>query len=111
MNAYLMADSKVMFKQNLALLCRQKGWTVAKLAKVSGVPVQTLHGWTAGKKPVNFDQVKKVATALEVSIHQIIFGEVDPYGSIDREVLEEIFSGDVRVTIHKLGFSKGAKAK
>ncbi len=86
----------------LASLCQKKGWTMARLARESGVPKQTLHNWTSGRRLLNPDQLKKVAHALEVSIHFLMFGERDPYESAGEEILKEIFSGDVRVTLHRI---------
>jgi hypothetical protein len=51
-------------------------------------------------------QVKKVAAALGVSLHELVFGEPDPFEVSGEELLREIFSGDVRVTLHPLDRKK-----
>lgn len=89
-------------KSNLLQLSKKKGWSLARLARETGVPVQTLHGWTAGRKAVQLDQLKQVSIALEVSIHQLIFGEPDPFEQRGEEILKELFTGDVRVTLHRI---------
>jgi len=86
----------------LLKLCKQRGWSLAKLARQSGIPTQTLHGWTTGRTAINMEHVKKVATVLQVSIHQLIFGEPDPFESSSDEILKEIFTGDIRVTLHRI---------
>jgi len=86
----------------LLQLCKLKRWSLAQLSRESGVAVQTLHGWTTGRKAVRLDQLKKVSAALEVSMHQLAFGEPDPFEPIGEEVLREIFTGDVRVTLHRI---------
>jgi transcriptional regulator with XRE-family HTH domain len=91
---------------NIATICKKKGWPIARLARETGVPVKTIHGWTAGKKALNIDDVRKVAEGLEISLHQLLFGTPDPYEGKDLEILEQIFSGDVRVTIHKIKHRK-----
>lgn len=83
-------------------LCKQRGWTVAGIARDSGVPVQTIHNWSTARGSVNPDQVKKVASILGVSLHYLIFGEPDPNEAPGEEILKEIFSGDVRVTLHRI---------
>ena len=88
--------------QNIKLLCKERGWSLARLARESHVPPQTIHNWVTGRKGVNATQLKKVATTLEVSIHQLMFGEPDPFESRSNEILKEIFSGDVRVTLHRI---------
>lgn len=86
----------------LLKLCKRRGWSLAKLSRESGVPSQTLHGWTTGRCAVNIEHLKRVATVFEVSLHQLTFDEPDPYESPGEELLREIFSGDVRVTLHRI---------
>ena len=90
----------------LLSLIEEKGWTVARLSRQSGVPKQTLHNWTSGRKLVNPGQLKRVAEALGVSVYYLMFGESDPISHPGSEFLKEIFSGDVRVTVHRIERSK-----
>lgn len=87
---------------NILSLCEKRSWTLSKLSKLSGVPIQTLHGWTTGKKVQNIDQLKSISKTLEISLHELIYGEPDPYQKIGDEILKELFTGDVRVTIHRI---------
>jgi transcriptional regulator with XRE-family HTH domain len=87
---------------NLTQICKKQGRTVAQLARDAKIPIQTLHGWTTGRSSVKLDQLKKVAAILKVSIHELAFGEPDPNESKSEEILKEIFSGDVRVTLHRI---------
>lgn len=81
---------------------RQKGWSITQLSKKSGVSKSTLHAWTVGRKSINLENLKRVAAALEISVHQLVYGEPDPFESVGKEVLKEIFSGDVRITVHRI---------
>lgn len=83
-------------------LSKERGWSLSRLAREAGVAKPTLHGWTTGRNALNPEQLKRVATALEVSIHELLFGEPDPFESKSHEVLRELFKGDVRVTVHKI---------
>lgn len=83
-------------------LCKAQGLSLSRLAKEAGVPMQTVHAWTTGRKSINPDQLRKVALVLKISIHQLMFDEPDPHELIGEEILQEIFSGDVRVTLHKV---------
>jgi transcriptional regulator with XRE-family HTH domain len=65
--------------QNLIKLCKSKGLTIAALAKESGVKQPTLHGWSTGRAVHNIDDLKKVCNVLEVSLHCILYGEIDPW--------------------------------
>ena len=86
----------------ITALCKARNWSLARLARESGVPPQTLHHWTVGRKSINPDQVKRLANTLGVSVHFLLFGEADPMESPAEEILKEIFSGDVRVTLHRI---------
>lgn len=86
----------------LTSLCKKRGITLTELARRSGVPKQTLHNWTTGRRSINPDQIKRVAQVLETSVHYLLYGEQDPFESPAEEILREIFSGDVRVTLHRI---------
>lgn len=95
-------------KVNLQTILKAKGMTLPQLAKASGVPKSTIHSWS-DQKAINIDQLKAVAGVLQVSIHQLMFGQPDPHEQIGREILSEIFSGDIRVTLHKIVKAKNSK--
>lgn len=100
--SYFKLEEPMKLGSNLQSLCKQRGWSLTRLAKESGVPIQTLHGWSTGRRSVDLKQVKKVAEAFKISIHHLVFGEPDPYEAPGEEILREIFSGDVRVTLHRI---------
>ena len=82
--------------------CNERGWTLTKLSKQSNVPIATLHGWANGRTRPDLKQLQKVAQALEVSLHTLAFGSPDPYEVSGEEVLRELFTGDLRVSIQKI---------
>jgi transcriptional regulator with XRE-family HTH domain len=88
--------------ETLLKLCKKRGLSLAQLSRMSGVPTPTLHGWSIGKAAANLDQLKKVAVALEVSLHELAFGGPDPYESPGEEILQELFRGDIRVILQKV---------
>lgn len=83
-------------------LCKERSWTIAKLAREAGVPVQTIHNWSVAKASVNPDQVKRVSDVLDVSLHYLLYGQNDPHEPRGEEILRELFTGDVRVTLHRI---------
>lgn len=83
-------------------LCKAQGLSLSRLAKEAGVPIQTVHAWTTGRKSINPDQIKKVASFLKISVHELLFGEPDPHEGVGEEILKEIFSGDLRITLHRI---------
>lgn len=93
-------------EKNLQKACREQSLSLAKLAKASGVPKATIHGWMTGRKAMDLRQLKKVATVLKTSLHELVFGEPDPFEERKEEILKEIFTGDVRVTLHRIERAK-----
>lgn len=81
--------------------CEERGWPITKLAKLSGVPQASIHSWTTGREP-KLSQLRKVAEALEMPFYELAFGEADPFDVESKILLRELFSGDVRVTLHKI---------
>lgn len=88
-------------KTTLPLLLKKKGWTYKKLSQVTGIPKSSLHSWTT-QNAVSLDHLKAVATALEISVHHLAYGEPDPYEDISDEILHHLFSGDVRLTVQRI---------
>lgn len=86
----------------LAKTMKGRDVTLSQLSKLSGVSKPTIHGWIHGRKVRNFDHLKKIALILKISIHELLYGEPDPFESATREILRELFTGDVRVTIHRI---------
>lgn len=84
--------------KNILKRCREKGLTISKLAKLSNVKQPTLHGWTTGRAVKNINDLKRVCMALEIGLHEIIFGESDPYRK-EAAVYESILLGGVKITI------------
>lgn len=52
-------------------------------------------------------QLRKVAATLQISTHELMFDEVDPFENKADEILKELFSGDVQVTLHRIERKNG----
>lgn len=88
-------------KDNLNKVIKEKDLSLTDLAKKAKVPKTNLHSWTTGANP-QLDQLKRVCEVLKVSLHELAFGESDPFEAKSEEILKEIFTGDVRVTLHRI---------
>lgn len=88
-------------KENLNHLLKQQNISLTELSKKAKVPKTNIHSWTTGANP-QLDQLKRVADVLKVSLHQLAFGTGDPYEATSEEILKELFTGDVRVTLHRI---------
>lgn len=92
----------MLLSKTLAKICKAKKISLTQLSKLSGVAQPTLFGWGNGRSVGNIDDLKKVCDVLQVSLHQLLYDEPDPYEIGHEEILKELFSGDLRVTIHKI---------
>lgn len=92
----------MLLSKTLAKICKAKKISISQLSKKSGVAQPTLHGWSSGRSVGNLDDLKKVCDVLQVSLHQLLFDEPDPYEIGHEEILKEIFSGDLRVSISRI---------
>jgi len=84
--------------KNILKKCKERGFSISKLAKLSGVRQPTLHGWTTGRSVHNMDDLKKVCVVLEISLHELIFGGPDPFEK-QAPIFEQSVSGEIRITI------------
>ena len=64
--------------KNILHECREKGWSLATLAKKSSVPKATLHGWVTGRTVRDMVQLKRVAIELRTPLYRLLFGLCDP---------------------------------
>lgn len=68
-----MYDSMIL-KTQLRAYLKSKGISAAELARLSGVPKQSISDWLAGTSPRNIEQIKRVANVFEISLDQLLFG-------------------------------------
>ena len=72
------------FAERLRQLRDARGWSEAKLAEASGLPVATVHNYSLGRRKPSFAAVVKLARALGVTCEafadceDIADGEPDP---------------------------------
>lgn len=96
----------IKLKENLNKLVKERGLTLTTLAKKAGIPKSSLHGWMSSNtiEKINVKQLQKVCSALEIPMYSLLFAEPDPHEKreLGAEVLKELFSGDLRVSIHKI---------
>lgn len=101
MAMFFIFEEKIMeLAKNLNKLCAEKGMTLTQVARLSGVKQPTLHGWSTGRAVKKIDDLKKVCDVLKVSVHFMLYGTPDPHEQ-SNQLLEEIFSGDIRITLHR----------
>ena len=61
-------------KENLTREIAVRNLKMTELARVAGVPKQSLSDWLIGSSPRDPVKVKKVASALGMSSDQLLFG-------------------------------------
>ena len=82
---------------------RDRRISLSELSRETKIAKTTLHSWLHSTKGrVDLDQLQKIARFFQIGVHELAYGEHDPFESLSHEVLKEIFSGDLRVTVHKI---------
>lgn len=66
-------DEKFALRNRLRKFMKEKGLSYKELSETSGVALKTIYGWTAGNRPRNLDDLKKVANTLGISIDSLSF--------------------------------------
>lgn len=64
-----------MIYSNIAVLCKKRGISIARLERESGLGNATIRGWISGSPTV--DKLKPVADYLGVSIDQLISADFE----------------------------------
>lgn len=85
----------------LKRLMKENGETLSSLAKATGVPKSTISEWLSNRTP-NPVQAVKVANALGVSLHYILFGEDDALEPLQQIMKEDFFKGTFEISIKKV---------
>ncbi len=93
---------KVQIGKVLSKLLKDQHISLNKLSKLSGVAVSTLSEWQGNRSPRKPEQVLKVATALGVSLHYLLFGEEDQEEPLQKILKEEVFQGTFEITVKKI---------
>ena len=92
----------------LKKVLRERKLTPSQLSRATGVSTATLHGWQNGRAVQDLDALKKVAEVLQTPVHVLLYGEPDPFEQNDQS-FEHLFTGDVRISIHKILSKKTTK--
>lgn len=96
--------AKDIFGKNLERLLLSRGMTISTLAKKTGVSKSTLQGYVgaSGNFPSNPMVLKAIAEVFEISVHQLIFGEPDPF-SVSKNISDEIsLEGHFKIQLQRI---------
>lgn len=87
---------------------QERGLTVAKLSRKSGVPAKTLYHWLSGQKPRHIEQIFAVGDALGVGV-DALFGRLSAPSSPRaeelppvRDLLEELRVGSFELILRPI---------
>jgi transcriptional regulator with XRE-family HTH domain len=94
--------TEVKIAHTLKSLLKEHSMSLRELSKTSGVPVSTLSEWSSNRSPKNSLQTKRVAEALGVTMHYLIFGEDDEQEPIQKILKEDFFSGTFEITVKRV---------
>jgi transcriptional regulator with XRE-family HTH domain len=85
----------------LKRLMKERGETLVSLSKTTGVPKSTISEWLSNRSP-NPVQAVKVANALGVSLHYLLFGEDDAQEAFQKIMKEDFFKGTFEISIKRV---------
>lgn len=85
----------------LKRLMKESGETLISLSKSTGVPKSTISEWLSNRSP-NPVQAVKVANALGVSLHYLLFGEDDAQEAFQKIMKEDFFKGTFEISIKRV---------
>ena len=93
------------FGENLEQLILKKYKSIAAFAKEAAINKKTIEGWIGkgARFPSKPEYIKKMANALETSVHELLYGVVDnrdPFSSILEKT--EIHTGLYEISIKKV---------
>lgn len=101
-------DMSLKLRENILRLMHEKRLTQIQLARLTKMSPSTLHGYLnpGASKQTKIDvlKVKKICEVLNADLHEVLFGEPDPNSRsiMPQEILQKIFEGDLRVSIHHI---------
>jgi transcriptional regulator with XRE-family HTH domain len=102
------------FKVRLLRLLAERDLTLSDAATKAGIPKSTLHNWTQGSTPSDFEALDRLSLVLGTDLPHLLLGraarsKTSPVTIDDLYVPgEAIFSGLCRLTITPLVARKGA---
>lgn len=96
-----MATNDLKINTILKRLMKENGETLISLSKSTGVPKSTISEWLGNRSP-NPVQAVKVANALGVSLHYLLFGEDDAQEAFQKIMKEDFFKGTFEIAIKRV---------
>lgn len=93
--------------KRLTRLMEEKSLTIRKAAELSGTAPSNISNWLSGSSPTDFQALKRLADALDVTVGYILLGydenkAVREMTIDDMYCKEEIFDGLVEIKIKRL---------
>lgn len=85
-------NTSVDFSQNFSALLKQRSLSQLEIAAISGIHKQTINRYVAGKTLPGWNELVKLAEALDCSLDSFLTGELTPPAlqTIDAAKLEQM---------------------
>lgn len=93
------------FGKNLETQMKKKNYTVSSLAKAINESSKSVREWigVGARMPRSPDVLKKLCNVLDVSVHELLFGEPDPQSLLTQLIEKtEIHTGLYEISIKKV---------
>jgi transcriptional regulator with XRE-family HTH domain len=79
----------------------QNDVTVSQLGRAVKVSPKTIYSWMSGQRPRDISQVKSIANYFEISLDQLLFGEMPNKKIKFQDFTEEINAGHFEVILRR----------
>lgn len=86
----------------LKKLLKTHDLTIAKLSRATGLSQKTLRSWAEGSEPKRISEVKILARYFDMTLDQLLFGEVPKVKNKLEQYEEEIQAGIFEVILRRV---------
>mgnify|MGYP000398380046 CR=1 FL=1 len=105
-----MSVDKIVMKENIKRLMKERGLTQRKLGEIIGVPQATIASWLTGRGNPKHDGLLKLSSAFGVPVHEIT-GEVPAEPSTLDQQLLSLPQADKKLALDFLAFLRSRRPK
>lgn len=62
----------MVFAKNLKKILTDRGMSVARLSRQTGIPAKTIYHWLGGQKPGDIEQLLRISEILQISLDRLL---------------------------------------
>lgn len=82
------------FAARLSELLKERKLTLNQAASRAGLPKSTIHNWTIGHSPQDFEGLDRLCQVLQTDINYLLLGKAPSPDGVRQVAVNEVFSRD-----------------